>query len=222
MEYQNAIFDLDGVLVDTAKYHYLAWGKIAGRLGFSFTKQDNERLKGVSRMDSLKILLSIGGLSLTDEEMQCIAAEKNEYYLDYISRITPDELLLGAKEILAFFHNKGLKVSLGSASKNSRLILERTGIAQNFDCIIDGNCVTKAKPDPQVFTQSADRMQISYGACIVFEDSVAGIQAAKTAGMLAVGIGNTQSLRQADIVFPNLLQAKQYFSLRLAAYSPRL
>jgi len=211
VKYQNAIFDLDGVLVDTAKYHYLAWNKVAGRLGFSFTLQDNERLKGVSRMDSLKILLSIGGLSLTDEEMQRIAAEKNGYYLDYISRITPDELLVGAKEILAFFHKKGLNVSLGSASKNSLLILEKTGIAQDFDCIIDGNCVTKAKPDPQVFTQSADRMQISYGACIVFEDSVAGIQAAKSVGMLAVGIGDPQSLRQADKVFPDLLQAKQYF-----------
>ncbi len=216
MKYQNAIFDLDGVLVDTAKYHYLAWNKIAGRLGFSFTLQDNERLKGVSRMDSLKILLSIGGLSLTDEEMQRIAAEKNGYYLDYISRITPDELLVGAKEILAFFHKKGLNVSLGSASKNSRLILEKTGISQDFDCIIDGNCVTKAKPDPQVFTQSADRMQISYGACIVFEDSLAGIQAAKSVGMLAVGIGDPQSLRQADKVFPDLLQAKQYFSHFLA------
>lgn len=222
MKYQNAIFDLDGVLVDTAKYHYLAWNKIAGRFGFSFTQQDNERLKGVSRIDSLKILLSIGGLCLTDEEMQRVAAEKNEYYLDYISQITPDELLAGAKEILAFFHSKGLRVSLGSASKNARLILEKTGIAQDFDCIIDGNCVTKAKPNPQVFTQSADRMQISYGACIVFEDSVAGIQAAKSAGMLAVGIGDPKSLRQADIVFPNLLQVKQYFSLQLAAYSPGL
>lgn len=215
MKYQGALFDLDGVLVDTAKYHYLAWKELANRLGFDFTEQQNERLKGVSRLASLDILLEIGQMKdrFTEREKEELAGEKNARYVEYISRMDASELLEGALELLRDLRMKGIKIALGSASKNAPMILDRTGIAAYFDAIIDGNSVSKAKPDPEVFKLGADKLNLPYQACVVFEDSQAGLEAAKAIGMLAIGIGEAANLTDADIVYRNLkeIEVDHYF-----------
>lgn len=206
MKYQCGIFDLDGVLVDTAKYHYLGWKKLADRLGFSFTVQQNEALKGISRMAALDLLLEIGGLgdAFSQQEKEQMAAEKNGYYLEYINQLGEEELLLGVLETFERMRKARIRIALGSASKNARLILKRLHIEEYFDVVIDGNLVKKAKPDPEVFTMSADRLGICYSQCVVFEDSLAGLQAAKAVGMTAVGIGERENLRIADYICRNV------------------
>ncbi|MDO4327826.1 MAG: beta-phosphoglucomutase [Lachnospiraceae bacterium] len=206
MKYQCGIFDLDGVLVDTAKYHYLGWKKLADRLGFSFTEQQNEALKGISRMAALDLLLKMGDMNekFSEEEKEELAAEKNQYYLDFVSQLKEEELLPGVTELFERMKQANIKIALGSASKNARLILERLHIKDYFDFIVDGTLVKKAKPDPEVFTLSADRLGIPYEKCVVFEDSAAGIQAAKTAGMTAVGIGTRKNLPMADYICSNV------------------
>ncbi len=205
-EMRAAIFDLDGVIVDTAKYHYLAWKRLANECGFDFTEADNERLKGVSRIRSLEILLQIGGLTFDDGPKAQMAAQKNEWYVDYIRHMDVSEILPGAIEYLQRLRAKGVKTALGSASRNAPLILERLGISALFDVIVDGNKVTKAKPDPEVFLRAADELGIPPASCVVFEDAEAGIEAAHRAGMGAVGIGNPFILKEADIVIPGLLE----------------
>jgi beta-phosphoglucomutase len=198
------IFDLDGVIVDTAKYHYLAWKRLAEELGFFFSEEHNERLKGVSRMDSLKILLSVGGISKSAEEMDGLADKKNKWYVEYIGKLTPADILPGSLEILNFCKKNNLGTALGSASKNARTILRGIGLEQEFEVIIDGNVITKAKPDPMVFTKAADLLGVSYRECIVFEDAFSGIEAAIAAGMKSIGIGNNEILGKADLVVPSL------------------
>lgn len=203
-EMRAAIFDLDGVIVDTAKYHYLAWKRLANELGFDFTETDNERLKGVSRVRSLEILLEIGGLTLDAEAKAQLAARKNDWYVDYIRQMDASEILPGAAEYLQRIREKGIKTALGSASKNAPLILERLGISSLFDVIVDGNVVSKAKPDPEVFLCAANQLGISPASCIVFEDAEAGVEAARRAGMRTVGIGKPDVLRDADVIIPGL------------------
>ncbi|AWI10714.1 beta-phosphoglucomutase [Ereboglobus luteus] len=200
-----AIFDLDGVIVDTARYHYLAWKRLAAELGFDFTEQDNERLKGVSRMRSLEILLEIGNCerAFSSEQKENLARQKNEWYVEYISRMTRSEILPGAREYLELLRECGKKTALGSASKNAPLILEKLGIASLFDAIIDGNKVRAAKPDPEVFLLGARELDIAPAECVVFEDAEAGVEAARRAGMRVVGIGSPQIL-SADLVVPGL------------------
>jgi beta-phosphoglucomutase len=205
-EMRAAIFDLDGVIVDTAKYHYLAWKRLANEHGFDFTEVDNERLKGVSRVRSLEILLEIGGLTFDDDTKFRMAAQKNEWYVDYIRHMDASEILPGAIEYLQSIRAKGVKTALGSASKNAPLILERLGITTLFDVIIDGNRVTRAKPDPEVFLRASHELDISPASCVVFEDAEAGIEAARRAGMGAVGIGNACILKEADILLPSLFE----------------
>lgn len=206
MKYQCGIFDLDGVLVDTAKYHYFGWKKLADRLGFSFTEQQNEALKGISRMAALDLLLKMGDMNekFSEEEKEELAAEKNQYYLDFVSQLKEEELFPGVTELFERMKQANIKIALGSASKNAGLILERLHIKNYFDFIVDGTLVKKAKPDPEVFTLSADRLGIPYKKCVVFEDSAAGIQAAKTAGMTAVGIGTRKNLPMADYICSNV------------------
>jgi len=205
-EMRAAIFDLDGVIVDTAKYHYLAWKRLARDYGFDFTELDNERLKGVSRVRSLEILLEIGGLTLEDSEKEKMAAQKNEWYIDSIRHMDASEILPGAAEYLRALRGKGVKTALGSASKNAPLILERLGISDLFDVVIDGNSVSKAKPDPEVFLRAAEALAIPATSCVVFEDAEAGIQAALRAEMGAVGIGQAAQLKEADILISGLWQ----------------
>lgn len=215
MNYKCAIFDLDGVLVDTAKYHYLAWKELADELGFQFTKVDNERLKGVSRMTSLHILLEVGQMeeAFTDKEKQEMADRKNKRYVEFISKIDASEVLDGVFPLLEQLKERLIKITLGSASKNAGLILEKTGLKSYFDVIIDGNDVEKVKPDPEVFTRSADALHIPYEKCVVFEDSQAGIAAAKRAQMMAVGIGEREHLPEADVVYQSVarFEMDKYF-----------
>ena len=201
------IFDLDGVIVDTAKYHYLAWKRLAQELGFEFSVEHNERLKGVSRMTSLDILLEVGGLTFSQAEKEVMAARKNEWYLEYIVRMTPEEILPGVVDFLTMLSSKGIKIALGSASKNAMLILERVQLQSYFDAVIDGNKALKAKPDPQVFLLAANELKQAPASCVVFEDAAAGIEAAKAAGMRCVGIGSADVLNQADKVVPGFINA---------------
>ena len=196
------LFDLDGVIVDTARFHYLAWKRLAKQLGFEFTEAQNEALKGISRMDSLEIVLKTGGITLSVEDKLKYATEKNAYYLELCSRMTPDDVLPGALEFIREAREKGIGTGLGSASKNARTILDNVGIAAYFDTIVDGNRVKNSKPDPEVFLIGAEDLGVNPADCVVFEDAAAGIEAAGRAGMRAVGIGDPEVLGAADIVIP--------------------
>lgn len=199
---EACIFDLDGVIVDTAKYHFIAWRELAEELGFTFTEEDNERLKGVSRMQSLEILLEIGGKQFTESEKLAMAQKKNTRYVSYIENMTPEEILPGAREFLEELRSKGIKVALGSASKNSPMILEKIHLSGMFDAVVDGNSISEAKPNPEVFLRGAERLRLEPQHCVVFEDAIAGIQAARNACMYCVGIGEPQTLGMADVVIP--------------------
>ncbi|GET27273.1 beta-phosphoglucomutase [Prolixibacter sp. NT017] len=196
------LFDLDGVVVDTAKYHFIAWKELANELGFDFTEADNERLKGVSRVRSLEILLEIGGIELDDERKEQLAAQKNENYVSYIRKMKPDEILPGVEDFLGELKKNGILIALGSASKNAPLILKQIGLTHLFDAIIDGNSVSKAKPDPEVFLKGAEALNVEPTDCVVFEDAQAGIEAARNAGMHVIGIGHPDNLKNADFVMP--------------------
>jgi beta-phosphoglucomutase len=196
------IFDLDGVVVDTAKYHFLAWRALADELGFEFTLEDNERLKGVSRMQSLEILLEIGGLQFNDQEKEEMAARKNALYVSYIEKMTPDEILPGVEQFLQELRKNKIKIALGSASKNAPMILERIGLTALFDSVIDGNSITEAKPNPEVFLKGAELLGVKPEHCVVFEDAIAGIEAARNANMVCVGIGQPEVLGLANLVIP--------------------
>lgn len=200
------IFDLDGVIVDTAKYHYLAWKKMANELGFDFSEEENEQLKGVSRTKSLDILLGIGGIEKTDLEKESLASKKNELYLSLIENLSPEDLLPGTKSFVIDAKDKVIKIALGSASKNAAHILKKLGISNLFDARIDGTMVSKAKPDPEVFTKAAALLGLEPHKCLVFEDAQAGIDAAINAGMKCIGIGSEDVLKGADIIISGLDQ----------------
>jgi beta-phosphoglucomutase len=195
------IFDLDGVIVDTAKYHFLAWQQLAQELGINFTHENNEELKGVSRVRSLDIILELGGIKATQEEKNKWLIQKNEEYLTYLVDMNESEILPGVLPILNYLKEKGQSIALGSASKNARPILEKTGIINLFDAIVDGNDVSKAKPDPEVFLRAAKLLNTPNENSIVFEDSVAGIQAANNANMISIGIGDESILSEAKYNF---------------------
>ena len=195
------IFDLDGVIVDTAKYHFLAWQKLAQELGIEFTPEHNEDLKGVSRVRSLDIILALGNVQASQEDKNRCLIQKNEEYLSYLVDMNESELLPGVINVLEFIKEKKQLIALGSASKNARPILEKTGILHFFDAIVDGNDVTNAKPDPEVFLRAAKLVKANNKNCIVFEDSVAGIQAANIANMISVGIGDAEILQEAKYNF---------------------
>ena len=198
------IFDLDGVIVDTAVYHYKAWKRLANQMGFDFTEEQNEKLKGVSRTRSLELILQWGSVTKTDAEKEELATQKNIWYVDMISHMKPDEILPGAKEFVQTCRDAGIKTALGSASKNSMMILEKIGMVNLFDAIIDGNKVSKAKPDPEVFLKGAEEVGIAPANCVVFEDAIAGIEAAVAGGMKSVGIGSPEVLGEANLVVSGL------------------
>lgn len=209
------LFDLDGVIVDTAKYHFIAWRELAHELGFEFTEENNERLKGVSRITSLEILLEVGGIVLTEEKKKELAERKNEEYVSHIAKMTPREILPGVVDFLNELKRNGIKRAIGSASKNTPIILERLEIASYFDAVIDGNKVSRAKPDPEVFLKGAEELGVLPSECVVFEDAVAGIEAAIKGGMKSVGIGRTEILGNADLVIPGFknFSVEQLFKL---------
>ena len=205
------IFDLDGVIVDTAKYHFMAWQKIAAELDIAFTPEHNEKLKGVSRVRSLDIILELGQISATQEDKNHWLRQKNEDYLSYIDNMTRDEILPGVEMTLQYLREHGQKIALGSASKNARPILEKVHLLQYFDAIVDGNDVTNAKPDPEVFVQAARLLGTDATQSVVFEDSEAGIEAANIAGMVSVGIGDAKILSRAQYTFPDFIHIDASF-----------
>ena len=204
LEIKGLLFDLDGVLVDTAKYHFLAWRKMANDLGIDFTEEQNEELKGVSRRNSILKILAWGGIEMSDAEIERLMALKNNWYLEYIDTLTPNHVLPGADVFLKDCKAKGFKIALGSASKNATPILNQLKLTTLFDAIIDGNVVTASKPDPAVFKQAAMALYLNPEQCLVFEDAKAGIEAAKKGGMKAIGIGQESVLGEADLVLPGL------------------
>ena len=205
------IFDLDGVIVDTAKYHYLAWKKIATDLGIEFTHEHNELLKGVSRVRSLDIILGLGQVEASQEQKDQWLIQKNEDYLSYLVDMDQSEILPGVMPVLEFLKANQQPIALGSASKNARPILEKTGILSYFDAIVDGNDVSNAKPDPEVFLQAAQKLGIANENSIVFEDSVAGIQAANSASMTSIGIGDATILNEAKYNFKDFTYIDEAF-----------
>ena len=215
MRKRGFIFDLDGVIVDTAKYHYLAWKKLANSIGVDFTEKQNEQLKGVSRVKSLEKILAWGNIELTKDQFKELMAKKNEDYLSYIAKMDENEILPDVKKILGYLIKHKQPIALGSASKNAVEILKKVNLYDKFDCIVDGNSVSKAKPDPEVFLIAAKSLKIDPENAVVFEDAVAGIQAANTAKMTSVGIGNKDVLWEADFVFKDFTEINTEFIKKL-------
>jgi len=205
MSYKACLFDLDGVLVDTAVYHFQAWKKLGENFNYQLTEEQNEQLKGISRVESLNRILVWANFSATAEQKETWLIEKNTIYLDLISTMNPDEILPGVIDFLVQIKAEGYKIALGSASKNAEIILEKTNLLPWFDLIIDGNKVTNSKPDPEVFLKGAEGLGVTASECIVFEDAQAGVEAAKAAGMKAIGIGEVAVLGKADKVIPNFV-----------------
>ncbi len=196
------LFDLDGVLTDTSEYHYLAWKRLADELGIPFNRQDNEALRGVSRRESLMLLLK--GRPATEEEMQEWMERKNRYYVEYISQMTPDNLLPGALNLLQELRENGYKTAIVSSSKNTPMVLERLKIAHLMDVVVDGNAPARSKPAPDLFLLAAERLGVSPQECLVVEDAAAGIDAARAAGMRSLGLGPQERVGHADLVLPDL------------------
>ncbi|MFO7869592.1 MAG: beta-phosphoglucomutase [Bacteroidales bacterium] len=193
------IFDMDGVLVSTEKYHFLAWRRLAETLGFTIDEEFNEQLKGVSRAVCIRLLLEYAGIHKSEAEKNELAQQKNEWYLEYISSIGPQDLLPGVLDFMNELQKHSIKMAVGSASKNAALLLKKLEIVHYFTAIVDGTQIEHPKPDPEVFLKGAEKMKVSPSDCVVFEDAQSGVQAAKSAGMYCVGIGDKKILSQADI-----------------------
>lgn len=198
------LFDLDGVLVDTAKYHYAAWKRLAESLGVPFTEHDNEQLKGVSRVDSLAYILNKGNIQSNQAQQQQWMDVKNEWYLALVSGMHQKELLPNVIPFLAELKSHDIRIGLGSSSKNAQLILDKTGIVNYFDTIVDGRHTTHSKPHPEVFVKGAQQLQCSPAETLVFEDAISGIEAAITGGFYAIGLGDARTLEKAHFVIPSL------------------
>ena len=197
---EAVIFDLDGVIVDTAHYHYLAWKRLAKELGFDLTLEHNELLKGVSRMRSLEIILELGGISLSEAEKDRIANKKNGWFVEYVNEMKPTEIFAGVKEMLKSIRSKGIKVALASSSKNAPRVIQLLNIENEFDAVVDGTMIVHSKPDPEIFLLAASKLGVAPSACVVFEDAEAGVEAALAAGMKCVGVGSSEQLGKANLV----------------------
>jgi len=195
---EAVIFDLDGVITDTAEYHYLAWKKLAEELGLPFDREFNERLKGVSRMDSLEIILEQGNTDYSKEEKQALATKKNEYYKELIQEITPKDVLPGVLELLKDLKTNGIKTALASASKNAFSVVEKLQVGEYLDIIVDAATVKKGKPDPEIFMEAATKLQVPPQNCIGIEDASSGIDAIKAANIFSIGVGTEESMQKAD------------------------
>jgi len=212
----GVIFDLDGVIVDTAQFHYTAWKTLAKQWNYELKINDNEQLKGVSRKDSVAKIAAWAGVQPTTAELHDVATRKNKLYLELCAKLTPNDILPGIANLIEELKENHIKVALGSASKNARFVIEKLGLESTFDVILDGNDVSHSKPNPEVFIKAAAQMKLSQQNCVVIEDAPAGIQAAISAQMLAVGLGDVAELHQADLVLPNaidltLLKLKQLY-----------
>lgn len=190
MNYKGIIFDLDGVICHTDKYHYQAWKKLADRLGIYFDETINNRLRGVSRMESLNIILERADKTYTEQEKETFATEKNEVYKELLKQMTPEELSPEVKDTLEELRNRGILLSIGSSSKNAGFILNRLGLGDFFDAVSDGNNISHSKPDPEVFLKAAEFLKLPASECLVVEDAEAGLLAAKNGGMDSAAIGD--------------------------------
>lgn len=199
---QAFIFDLDGVIVDTARYHFESWKQLAHELGFEIPDSLNEELKGLGRMESLDKVLAYGNGQVSDDKKEEYAARKNNIYLDNISHIAPGDTLPGVLEFLADTRRHGIRIALGSGSKNAGSIIERLQLTDTFDAVCDGNDISRSKPDPEIFQCACRALNVSPEHAIVFEDAAAGIEAAKHCGTVTVGIGDPENLENADHVIP--------------------
>lgn len=197
------IFDLDGVIVDTALYHFLAWKRLADELGIPFTEEDNEQLKGISRMDSLKIILDLGHTQLDEDAKRELSEKKNEWFVEYVNAIQPNDIFPGVKPLIKDLRAAGIKVALASSSKNAKHVIRLLEVDELFDAIVDGTMVKHSKPDPEIFLLAAKLLGVEPAYCLVFEDAEAGVEAAKRAGMKCVGIGDASRLSSADLVYEN-------------------
>lgn len=205
MNIKAVIFDLDGVIVSTDECHYKAWKMLADEEGIYFDRTINERLRGVSRMESLEIVLEKAQKSYTDDEKTALAERKNNCYKEYIKSLTPDDILTGVMDNLEDLKAKGIKIAIGSSSKNTPIILKQIGLDNYFDAVSDGNNITKSKPDPEVFVKAADMLGMPYKECLVVEDADAGIEAGKSAGMMTLAVNKAQG---GDMAVENLGKAK--------------
>ncbi|HEY9045099.1 MAG TPA: beta-phosphoglucomutase [Ohtaekwangia sp.] len=194
------IFDLDGVIVDTARYHFLAWKRLADELGIPFTEADNERLKGVSRMRSMEILMEIGGITLSAHDKEQLANKKNTWFVDYVERMLPEEIYPGVKKLIESLRQRGVRVALASSSKNAKTVIQLLHIQQLFEVVVDGTMIVHSKPDPEIFLLAANRLNIPPADCLVVEDAEAGVEAAHAAGMRCLGIGKREQLLKAEKV----------------------
>jgi beta-phosphoglucomutase len=197
------IFDLDGVIVDTAHYHFMAWKRLGAELGVNLTEQENEKLKGVSRMDSLEIILKLGGVVKNKQEKEALAAKKNNWFIEYINEMKANEIFPGVKELIHQIRASGRKVALASSSKNAETVIGLLGIGPLFDVMIDGTMIIHTKPDPEIFLLAASRLAIDPKDCLVFEDAEAGVEAAVRAGMKCIGVGSPAQLSKANIIVKN-------------------
>ncbi len=194
------IFDLDGVIVDTAHYHFLAWQRLAQELGYALTLEDNERLKGVSRMQSLDIILQLAGKSFPAAEKEAMATRKNEWFVEYIEELKPEEIFPGVKHLITSLRAKEIKIALASSSKNAKRVVELLNIKTLFDALVDGTMIEHTKPDPEIFLLAAQKLGVAPAHCIVVEDAEAGVEAALRAGMKCVGVGKAEQLGKANHV----------------------
>jgi len=198
------IFDLDGVIVDTVPAHFIAWKTMADELNIPFTEDDNEHLKGISRTDSMKRILALGNQTKTDEEIIEMTDKKNAIYVEIISKMTPEDILPGVTDFIQLLKTNNIATAIGSASKNTPTILKAVGLDGTFDAIVDGNQVTHGKPNPEVFLKGAEKLNLAPEDCIVLEDAISGVEAAKRGGMKCIGVGEAKVLGKADRVVPDL------------------
>lgn len=204
MKIRACIFDLDGVIVDTVPAHYIAWKSVADDLGIPFGEKENEQLKGVSRIKSMKKILALGNMTKSDAEIKELTKKKNKLYVEIISKMTPDDILPGVLDFLEEIEKINMPKAIGSASKNTPTILKSVGLSDRFDAIVDGNSITNSKPDPEVFLKGAEALGVAPSECLVFEDAISGVAAAKAGGMYCIGVGKPENLNKADLVVPNM------------------
>jgi beta-phosphoglucomutase len=203
---KGCIFDLDGVIVDTAHYHYLAWKRLAEELGYKLTEQENEQLKGVSRMESLDIILALAGITLAKNEKEELADRKNAWFREFVEQMTPDEIFPGVKQLIRDLRSSGIKVGLASSSKNARAVIRLLNIEKEFEAIVDGSMISHTKPHPEIFLKTAKALGVDPEMCVVIEDAEAGVEAARAAGMKCIGIGSPLLLQKANKVFTGTSQ----------------
>ncbi|WP_454190179.1 beta-phosphoglucomutase [Paenibacillus sp. Marseille-Q7038] len=214
------IFDLDGVITDTAEYHFLAWKSLADELDLPFDKEFNEKLKGVSRMESLELILSLGDAVYSDEEKKALAEKKNDLYKEMIAKVTPADLLPGIESLLKELQEAGIGIALASASKNAPFILDRLGVTHYFNHVVDVNLIKQGKPDPEIFLTGAAKLGVLPEDCVGIEDAEAGIESILSAGMYAVGVGTPAQMQKADLIVSSTAELslsllKQHFKQKI-------